>query len=210
MNGNGEVESCYQNAAFGKSIVQEGNGTRLQYSSQIWDELSGLYYLRTRYYNSVTGHFTQEDVIYDDGLNLYAYCNSNPVIYCDPSGLAKSSSSTSNNCDLKTGDGTSLESTADFEKRISKLSPQERVAAVKERASQIAKERGLVKDSRLSRMNGRDIYVNPKTGNYFSVDTQHGRFEHLNKKGIHLGEVDFDFNSTKPADKSGGHNIKTK
>ena len=24
-----------------------------------------------------------------DGLNLYAYCGSNPVMYCDPSGFAK-------------------------------------------------------------------------------------------------------------------------
>ena len=40
----------------------------------------------------MTGRFTQEDVIYNDGLNLYAYCNSNPVMYCDPSGLALSPS----------------------------------------------------------------------------------------------------------------------
>lgn len=34
------------------------------------------------------GRFTQEDVIYNDGLNLYAYCSSNPVMYEDPSGYA--------------------------------------------------------------------------------------------------------------------------
>ena len=100
LNGNGEVESCYQYAAFGESIVQEGNRSRLQYNSQIWDELSGLYYLRTRYYNPVTGRFTQEDVIYDDGLNLYAYCNGNPVIYCDPSGLRKSNPISSDNSQI--------------------------------------------------------------------------------------------------------------
>ena len=27
-------------------------------------------------------------MIYNDGLNLYAYCNSNPVMYSDPSGYA--------------------------------------------------------------------------------------------------------------------------
>lgn len=42
------------------------------------------------YYNIGIGRFTQEDVIYNDGLNLYAYCSSNPVMYADPSGLAKS------------------------------------------------------------------------------------------------------------------------
>ena len=38
------------------------------------------------YYNIGIGRFTQEDVIYNDGLNLYAYCSSNPVMYADPSG----------------------------------------------------------------------------------------------------------------------------
>ena len=100
------------------------------------------------------------------------------------------------------------ESTSDFEKRISKLSPEERVAAVKEKARQVAQDNGLIKDSKLSRLNGRDVYKDPISGEYYSLDTQHGRFEHLNKKGKHLGEVDFDFNLTKPADSSGGHNIK--
>ncbi len=89
LNGNGEVESYYQYDAFGETVIQEGNQSRLRYNSQIWEELSGLYYLRARYYNPRTGRFTQEDVIYNDGLNLYAYCNSNPVIYSDPSGLKK-------------------------------------------------------------------------------------------------------------------------
>ncbi len=60
------------------------------------DELTGLTYLRARYYNPATGRFTQEDVIYDDGFNLYAYCGSNPVIYCDPSGFTRL-----NPCDRK-------------------------------------------------------------------------------------------------------------
>ena len=102
------------------------------------------------------------------------------------------------------------ETAADFEKRISKLAPEERVAAVKERAKEVAQQRGLIKDSRLSKMNGRDIYKDSKTGEYYSLDTQHGRFEYLNRKGQHIGEVDFDFNSTKPADVSGRHNINIK
>lgn len=36
----------------------------------------------------------------DDGFNLYAYCNSNPVIYCDTSGFAKLK------CEYKAGDKT--------------------------------------------------------------------------------------------------------
>ena len=46
------------------------------------------YDLRARYYNTGIGRFTQEDVIYNDGLNLYAYCSSNPVMYADTSGYS--------------------------------------------------------------------------------------------------------------------------
>ena len=82
------------------------------------------------------------------------------------------------------------------------------MATVKEKARKVAKEKGLIKDSKLSKLNGRDIYKNSKTGEYYSVDTQHGRFEYLNKRGKHLGEVDFEFKPTKEADISGGHNIR--
>ena len=33
----------------------------------------------------------QEDVYQGDGLNLYAYCGNNPVVYDDPSGYASTS-----------------------------------------------------------------------------------------------------------------------
>ena len=33
----------------------------------------------------------QEDVYQGDGLNLYAYCGNNPVVYYDPSGYASTS-----------------------------------------------------------------------------------------------------------------------
>jgi hypothetical protein len=46
------------------------------------------YYLRARYYNPVIARFTQEDIYRGDGLNLYAYCANNPVVYYDPSGYA--------------------------------------------------------------------------------------------------------------------------
>ena len=47
---------------------------------------TGQYYLRARYYNPVVGRFLQEDTYHGDGLNLYAYCANNPVVYYDPSG----------------------------------------------------------------------------------------------------------------------------
>ena len=89
LNTDRQIETYQEYSAFGERIVSEGAFSRLGYNSQTEDGLTGLTYLRARYYNPATGRFTQEDVIYDDGFNLYAYCDSNPVIYCDPSGFTK-------------------------------------------------------------------------------------------------------------------------
>ena len=89
LNADRQTETCQEYSAFGERIFQEGASSRLGYNSQMGDELTGLTYLRARYYNPEIGKFTQEDIIYDDGFNLYAYCGSNPVIYCDPIGFAK-------------------------------------------------------------------------------------------------------------------------
>ena len=97
LDQSGEVQNYYQYSAFGETIIsEETTPNRLRYNAQTEDELTGLYYLRARYYAPGIGRFTQEDVIYNDGLNLYAYCNSNPVMYSDPSGFAKQ-------CDRKVG-----------------------------------------------------------------------------------------------------------
>lgn len=49
-------------------------------------QTTGQYYLRARYYNPVLGQFMQKDSYWGDGLNLYAYCDNNPVLYYDLSG----------------------------------------------------------------------------------------------------------------------------
>lgn len=93
----GSIRNHYRYSAFGETITAEKTVPNcLRYNGQMADGMTGLYYLRARYYNASLGRFTQEDVIYNDGLNLYAYCNSNPVMYSDPSGFAKQ-------CDPKVG-----------------------------------------------------------------------------------------------------------
>ena len=88
----GSIRNHYRYSAFGETITAEETvPNRLRYNGQMADGLTGLYYLRARYYNASLGRFTQEEVIYNDGLNLYAYCNSNPVMYSDPSGFATKS-----------------------------------------------------------------------------------------------------------------------
>ena len=74
----------------------------------------------------------------------------------------------------------------------------------------MAAEYGMVKDNLLTKMNGgRDVYRG-QDGNLYALDTQHGRFEVVSPKGKHLGEVDFSMQVRKPADPSGGHNLKVK
>ena len=65
----GNVQNDYWYDAFGQCIAGHENiPNRLRYNAQIEDDLTGLYYLRARYYNTGIGRFTQEDVIYNDAL----------------------------------------------------------------------------------------------------------------------------------------------
>lgn len=101
-------------------------------------------------------------------------------------------------------------STKEFNEAISKIDTSERVATVKQEARAVADNNGLSKNNKLSRINNRDVYSDPKTKDLYAVDSQHGTFEHCNRRGKHLGEVDFDFNNTKPADTSGQHGLIVK
>jgi RHS repeat-associated protein len=53
------------------------------------DAETGLYFLRTRYYDQVTAQFLSQDPIGFDGgdANLYRFVGNNPVNMIDPSGL---------------------------------------------------------------------------------------------------------------------------
>ena len=64
-----------------------------KYAGEQLDSETQQYYLRARFYNPVVGRFTQEDVYRGDGLNLYVYVINNPLLWVDPSGYAKCSTS---------------------------------------------------------------------------------------------------------------------
>lgn len=63
-----------------------------RYRGYYYDVEIGLYYLQTRYYDPQLGRFISIDnVAYVDfdninGINLYAYCHNNPIMYVDPNG----------------------------------------------------------------------------------------------------------------------------
>ena len=83
----GTIKNQYRYDAFGAGLeVSEELPNRIRYTGQQYDEVTEQYYLRARYYNPILGRFLQEDVCQGDGLNLYAYCRNNPVVYWDPSG----------------------------------------------------------------------------------------------------------------------------
>lgn len=62
------------------------------YKGYIYDQETKLYYCKSRYYDPEVGrwlsvdHIAYLDVESIGGLNLYAYCGNNPVMYLDPSG----------------------------------------------------------------------------------------------------------------------------
>ncbi len=82
-----EILNHYRYDAFGNIIQKtEKVENRFCYNGEMLDPVTQQYYLRARFYNPVIGRFTQEDTYYGDGLNLYQYCQANPVGYVDPSG----------------------------------------------------------------------------------------------------------------------------
>jgi len=104
LDSNGGVVARYIYNAWGNHSVINANGATISDTSHIanlnpfryrgyyFDTETKLYFLKTRYYDPVTGRFiTIDDISYIDpetinGLNLYAYCGNNPVMNIDPNG----------------------------------------------------------------------------------------------------------------------------
>ena len=70
-----------------------GKDNPIRYSGYQYDEETGLYYLNARMYDPVIARFMQEDTYRGEpndplSLNLYTYCQNEPIMYWDPSGHA--------------------------------------------------------------------------------------------------------------------------
>ncbi len=98
---NGQCVAEYAYDAWGKvlsvnNLTDANIGTLnpFRYRSYYYDTETGLYYLNSRYYDPETGRFINADTtaVLDKakdnigGLNLYAYCDNNPVVGRDDEG----------------------------------------------------------------------------------------------------------------------------
>ncbi len=84
----GTVKNTYDYDVWGNFLKKEETiENHFTYFGQTYDETTGLYYLRARYYDPTTGRFTQQDPA-EDGYNWYVYCGNKPITYVDPLGLA--------------------------------------------------------------------------------------------------------------------------
>ncbi len=68
-----------------------GKANPFRYRGYVYDEETGLYYLRSRYYNPEWGRFLNADALINIysllfGLNVYVYCDNNPVCNRDEDG----------------------------------------------------------------------------------------------------------------------------
>jgi len=84
---NGEAAPVYHYNAFGnEKSSADTDPNPFRYCGEYWDKETESYYLRARSYSPKTGRFLTEDPI-GEGLNWYAYCGNNPVMFVDPLGL---------------------------------------------------------------------------------------------------------------------------
>lgn len=88
----GQIVNSYSYDEWGNILnKQETISNPIRYGGEYFDEESGLYYLRARYYDPTIGRFISKDSVEGNinnplSLNLYTYCANNPFKYCDPSG----------------------------------------------------------------------------------------------------------------------------
>jgi len=73
---------------WGTTPADTGTVLRFRWAGREYDQETGLYYLRARYYDPQLGRFLSEDPAgVSGGLNFYQYVVSDPVNRTDPSGL---------------------------------------------------------------------------------------------------------------------------
>lgn len=85
---NGAVVWEAKYTSFGQAIIEPSSTVtnNLRFPGQYFDSETGLHYNRNRYYNPEIGRYLRADP-FNEGVNFYAYCANNPLIFIDPLGL---------------------------------------------------------------------------------------------------------------------------
>ena len=89
---NGNAVNSYSYDEWGNILSsQEQISNPMKYAGEYYDEETGLYYLRARYYDPSIGRFISKDSVEGEinnplTINLYTYCANNPINSWDPSG----------------------------------------------------------------------------------------------------------------------------
>ncbi len=91
----GQITDRYAYGPYGQILAQEGDSSNpFTYNGRdgVYDDGSGLYFMRLRYYCPSLMRFVQADKVYPgslsrpSSLNLYAFVEGNPIDAIDPSG----------------------------------------------------------------------------------------------------------------------------
>ena len=85
----GTASEIYTYDAYGNLTGSAGNvANAYRYTGREYDQETGLYYYRARYYDPTAGRFLNEDPLqFNAGMNFYEYSYNNPANFNDPSGL---------------------------------------------------------------------------------------------------------------------------
>jgi len=88
-NSSGTVVASWTFNAWGATVATTGSATAtpMLWAGQYFDSVTGLYYMRARWYDPNTGELLSVDPDFNATLNAYGYANENPVSGVDPSGL---------------------------------------------------------------------------------------------------------------------------
>ena len=96
-NESGNIVATYEYDAWGNITYQSGTMASVnpfRYRGYYYDNETGFYYLQTRYYDPTICRFINADnyeIVAElssvaGQLNMYAYCNNNPIMYTDSNG----------------------------------------------------------------------------------------------------------------------------
>jgi RHS repeat-associated protein len=86
VDSDGNIVQSYRYNSFGEIINKTGTLEQpFTFTGREFDEETGNYYYRHRYYDPHSGRFLQQDPIWDD--NSYSYCWNDPINWFDPLGL---------------------------------------------------------------------------------------------------------------------------